>query len=474
MTLLLPGDRRLIVDDGAADAASLLASAALYLDVANYDGTQTFKNLGTGGSALDGRIGSGTGSDSNDPAWNAFAGTPYVYLPGLANNSMSLSTIASIAASGDKFVWADVELPDWTPAASASRFIGIRGSSTAGWEFVIRSTGNLEFQFRDSGTASWRGFQSDVTVGFTDGTRNRIGASIDVDNGAGGYTVRFWKSTDLGVTWTQIGTDRTAATVATIANSTDNIEIGVRASSNDPLVGKVYAAGVFNAITADGKPSGSAALTVDCSVLTSGSATSFTATTGQTVTINRATSGRKTVAVVPPSLLLGTDDYIEVSDNAALDVDASTSLSVLMVMRRWATPVSNSVLIGKRSSSGSGWVLRGDGTNHALVMVPSDGTNNATGLSPSSSAGALAVYVAVLNRSTQTVYTILNGVSGSTSPISAVGSLDNSNPVNIGRRPTAGTDYSDFEFYAAAIWKNRVISPAEAVALTNHFRGRYR
>ena len=87
---------------------------------------------------------------------------------------------------------------------------------------------------------------------------------------------------------------------------------------------------------------GTTVLDVDTSVVTSGSDTSFPALTGQTVTINRSTSGRKAVAVTHPLWLFGTDDYMEVADNDLIDFGASDSFTVLAVVRQWATAVQSS------------------------------------------------------------------------------------------------------------------------------------
>ena len=49
------------------------------------------------------------------------------------------------------------------------------------------------------------------TGGFTDGQVGAVTVTVDQDNGAGGSDVRSYKSDDLGVTWTEISSETTAA-----------------------------------------------------------------------------------------------------------------------------------------------------------------------------------------------------------------------------------------------------------------------
>jgi hypothetical protein len=443
--------------------------AVLYLD-ARYSGSgQTVTNLGTSGAALNATRGSTGSADSNDPEPLVFAGTPYVYLPGLANNSLSVPTIVSVASSTDKFVWVDVELPDWTPSASASRLIGTRGGTATGYELIIRSGGTLEFQWRDSGTVSWRSRTSSA-LGFTDGTRHLIGASLDLDNGAGGVTCRFWESTDQGATWTQIGTNQTMATVAAITVGTDSIEIGTRGTSNDPLVGKIYGGGIYNAIDGSGKPSGAAALTVDCSVLTSGSATSFTATVGGTVTINRATSGRKAVAVVDNVWLFGSDDYMEIVDHPDLDFDADDSFTVLAAIRGFPTLGNFTRIMSKKDSSGAGWDFL-TGTNPALQVDINDGTNSNSRANINLTNGVISVVGFEVDRESQTLALLSGTTTGVTTSTSSVGSLVNSLALRVGARAGVLAQHSDMELMAVLLVR-RTLLPAELALINAYFKSR--
>jgi hypothetical protein len=162
-----------------------------------------------------------------------------------------------------------------------------------------------------------------------------------------------------------LGTDQTSAATS-IFVSVSPVEIGTsNAGTANFLAGKIYRAQILNGI--DGVP----VLDVDTSVISTGAATSFTALTGQTVTINRSTSGRKTTCVTHPVWLFGTDDYMAVDnrwlehtgtnyiyfpgvssnratspDSAALSITGDIDLRAKVAMDDW-TPSAAQVFISK-------------------------------------------------------------------------------------------------------------------------------
>ena len=105
------------------------------------------------------------------------------------------------------------------------------------------TSGMLRLAWSANGSAV---LSADSTVAptVTNGEDLWLAATLDVDNGAAGRTIRFWTSTD-GVTWTQLGASVVQAGVTSIFNSTAAIGIGSRDSGTlDRLAGKVYYAEV--------------------------------------------------------------------------------------------------------------------------------------------------------------------------------------------------------------------------------------
>jgi hypothetical protein len=291
-----------------------------------------------------------------------------------------------------------------------------------------------------------------------------VRVTIDVNNGASGRDVKFWKSSD-NVTYTQVGATVTQAGTTSIYSGNANAIIGAyNGGVTGPSAGKFYAAQIYNGIA------GTKVLDVDTSVITTGAATSFNALTGQTVTINRGTTGRKTVAVVSPVWLLGTDDYIEVADNALLDFGATDSFTVLAIVRQWATTNAFAYPISKQDGANSkGYALRNFSGDNVYAIV-GDGTNTTdTSASPQSfTLGALTSAGVIVNRTAQTLRTFMNGTLGTTSSVSTVGDTSSSQPLQVGKNAAFFTSQ---EVIAVAVFR-RALTATEITQITAYYQAR--
>lgn len=332
------------------------------------NGVDTIANLGAAGSLLPTTLGSSTAADSNDPKFLDFTGTNYVYLPGVLNNNLSLPDANDLDITGDIDVRAYVALDDWTPSASQDIFSKWGAAGNYSWVLRIASSTGIPNLFWSNDGTTILSAAATVAPTITDGSALWIRATLDVDNGASGKDVKFFTSTN-GTTWTQLGSTVTTASTTSIFASNATVIFGASSISTTNTSGKVFRAQIYNGID------GTKVLDVDTSVITAGSQTSFTAATGQTVTINRSTSGRKTVAVTQPTWLFGTDDYMEVNnrymssgtylylpgvstnyasapDSAALDITGDIDLRVKVALDDW-TPAAEAILITKSLSTGN-------------------------------------------------------------------------------------------------------------------------
>jgi hypothetical protein len=350
------------------------------------------RNLGTAGSLLPTTVGSSTAIDSNDPRFLDHTGTNYVYLPGVDGNRLSVPDAAALDITGDIDIRAYVALDDWTPAAF-SNLISKRDSGQISYSLGVNTNGVLNFAYTTDGTTSIAN-NSSVAPTITDGASLWVRATLDVDNGASGNDIKFFTSTD-GTNWTQLGTTITTAGVTSIFSGTATVAIGARSSGTQfPLAGKVFRAQILDGID------GTTVLDVDTSVITAGNATSFTAVTGQTVTINRSTSGRKSVAVVEPVWLFGTDDYMEVNnrylahtgtnylylpgvslnaattpDAAAVDITGDIDIRCKVALDDW-TPAALGALVSKSGAAGNRSYQLSINTNGTINFSwYEDGTN---------------------------------------------------------------------------------------------------
>lgn len=345
--------------------------AVYYIDSTDSSAsTQTVTNLGTAGSLLPTTVGSATTTDSNDPKFLDHTGTNYVYLPGVNNNRLTVPDSAALDITGDLELIINCTIDTLTGVQAA--LISKQATGQISYHLREDNSQQLRFDWSEDGTTVKTALSTvAITTVYTAGDNIWIKVTLDVDNGASGNDVKFYTSTD-GVTYTQLGTTVTTAGTTSIFAGTQDLWIGHNAiTGSHILTGKV-----FRVIVKDGID-GTTVLDVDTSVITTGAATSFTAVTGQTVTINRSTSGRKTVAVTQPVWLFGTDDYMEVNnrylthtgtnylylpgvasntattpDAAPLDITGDIDIRVKVALDDW-TPAAIADLVAKAGTNDS-------------------------------------------------------------------------------------------------------------------------
>lgn len=459
------------ISGGLLPAENILKQGVFWIDAAHSSSSgQTITNLGWGGSALNATAGSTGSADSNDPVYLPWTGTNYVYQPGVASNIMTVPDSASVDITGDLDIRVKMAADDWTLNRSiVGKFQN--GTGTYSYTFYIVAGGALKLEWSEDGTAT-RTATSTVATGLSAGALKWVRAYLDVDNGAGTpqYEVKFWTSDD-GISWSQLGSTITGTTGATsIFNSTNLVTIG-RDGSSPNIAAKFYVVQLFASIDGTDKR-----LDVDTSILNDGNATSFNALTGQTVTITSGTSGRKTTIVTNPLWLLGTDDYFEVADNSYIDFTGTESFSVIAVMRSLATAGTNDAIIAKKADTTNttqGWSLtNGASTALAPAFQVGDGAAGATAVGGSRTNGATTVLAAVRNVASDNLLVYVNGTAGSAVTDATTTTSANAEVMRIGRLSGAGTEYSDTQIMAAAVFR-RVLSADEISTITNYYLGRY-
>ena len=448
-------------------AEQLLKYSVLWLDAAHSSaGSQTITNLGWGGSVLDARNGSTSGADSNDALFLDWTGLNYVYLPGVVGNYLSVPDAAALDITGDIDIRVQVAKDVWNVAGFNNLLAKDDAASNRSYNLFINS-GFLALIWTANGSTQLSA-QSTLVIPTANEQVAWMRATLDVNNGASGRDIKFFTSND-GSTWTQLGTTVTQAGVTSIHSGTAPVFVGARSDNALHSAGKFYRAQIYSDLTETNK-----VLDVDTSVLTSGAATSFTALTGQTVTINRSTAGRKAVAVVSPCWLFGTDDYMEVADNDLIDFGAADSFTVLAVFREWATGVTFGSIVNKRSSPASGWDLGSLNASYKLGSYISDGTNafhSAVGAGISWSPGSVSVVAVRADRSVNRWTGFINANPNSTGvDISTVGNTSNATNVRIGQWQTGGP-LMNMELLAVAVFR-RALTATEITTLNTYYQSR--
>lgn len=442
----------------------LLKQAVYWIDAAQSDNSdQILDNQGWGAPSLTTQLGSTTSADSNDPKFLDFAGTNYVYTTGVNSNYLSIPDSNALDITGDIDLRAYLAMDDWTPSA-VSGLVTKWQTSQRSYNLSLNTSGTLVFSWSTDGTTTLTA-TSTVATGVTDGDPKWVRATLDVDNGAVGNDVKFWLSND-GITWTQLGATVTTALTTSIYAGTFQVNVSGDFGGSNTLAGKIYRAQILNGID------GTKVLDVDTSVIGSGSATTFDALTGQTVTINRSGTGKKTSVVTAPLWLFGTDDLMTVADNDLVDFDATQDFTLFAVTRTFTNAgTGNRAILVKQISAATqaGYALINN-SRQTNIQIRDSSTLVGDASGTQIADGSLMVSTGVVSRST-TTETAYEGIitNGGTSISTVTGSLANASALTIGRY--ANDTYSDMEFVAAAIFR-RALTASEISTLTNYYTAR--
>ena len=416
---------------------------------------QYLPNLGWGGTALNARFGSAVGADTNDPLLLTHTGTSYLYLPGVAGNYASTPDSAALDITSDIDLIAYLAADDWTPSAISTILAKEQTTTTRSYRLSLLTTGALRLMLSANGSTETTATSS-LSVPATDGTAQWVRATWRQSDGRVQF---FVGGSGSSPSWVQLGIDATIA-IASINPSTSVLEIGSRIlGTTEPLTGKLYRAQVVSGI------GGTVVFDANFSTgITSGAQTTFTesSTNAATVTINRSTSGRKSVAVVQDVLLFGTDDYLEVPDSNLLDFGASDSFTVMTAVRQWATTADARFVV--KADSGTGWLLSQFTSTQAYFQATTPG-QFPTAFS-AVNLGALLTVVGVRDVATDTVGVSVDGAALTIATDTTSGTLANAGVLRVGLQ-SGGTAIAA-EFRGSAIWR-RALTAAEVALVNTHY-----
>jgi hypothetical protein len=425
---------------------------------------QVIVNLGTGGSDLNGQNGSTSSADSNDAKFLDWPGDNtgnYVYQPGVSGNNLEVPDEAALDITDEIDVRVYVALDDWVSGSRQTIFSKwTSGGNQRSWLINVESTGILVFQYTNDGSAGGASYNSTQAPTVSDGEALWLRATWIKDNGAGNSEVNFYTSTD-GSTWSALGASVTSAVTDSIYSSTSPVHF----SSFNFSAMKVYRGQVLDGI------GGTTVLDLDTSKLTSGSDTSFTALTGQTVTINRSASGRKSVAVVSPVWLFGTDDYMEVADNALLNFTESEDFTVVTVVRAWGTASALQATASKKTGSNTtpGYFLSIN-TSNATTSRVADGSTQPTVTNGSYISGNVSVIGFLRDGTAQTMQNFTGSTFASSSSVVMSATLSNNSPFRVGRFASS-TNYFEGEVLGVLVFR-RLLTAAEIASINTYYQNK--
>ena len=451
-------------------AGGPLSDAVLWLDAGStHPSLVKVPNLGSGGNVLDAQYGDGS-TVGTFPTLLEHTGENYVYFPGVSNNLMHVPDSAALSITGNIDIMLRLSLDDWTPSGSNTYSFSKRATTGNQRSWLVEHTtgGFIAFYWSVDGINEIRVQSTAALPAFTDGQVVWLRIALRTNNGVGGHNVAFWWAPDQSdepAVWTQVGTTVVTAGTTSIFDSTARVQLSGWQDGGSNFAGKVYRAIIKNDI------GGTKVLDINVPVdVIDGARTSFTCTTGQTVTVGRATAGRKTVLVDRSVWSFGTDDYLEVSDNSLLDFGVGDSFTVMMVYRDWVSSGTQAMVskVDGPTTTFAGYALY-KGTRTVYIDVLDAATQTYRSLDNTAGAtGQVLVSTGIRDAAADTVN--LYRWDGQPNPAAdtTTATFANSVPLRIGRFSGASTSYLDAEVFAVAVWR-RALTAAEVAQVVQYY-----
>lgn len=399
------------------------------------------------------------GTDSNDPKFLKYDGQRYVWLPGVAGNYLSVPDSAALSFTGDFDLRVALRADSWNRSQSLLAKSNDTGNQRS-WRFDTDGNGvPVLYTSQDGITLVLRSSGSRLDTVLAHDAPACLRATYRASDGRIQF---FVKQTTLGTAhadalsdsgWAAFGSTVTT-TVTAIFDSTALVEFGaVNAGTALNFLGGQLAAVIKDGID------GTTVLDVDTSIATAES-TTFLATTGQTVTINRPTTGRKGVVVVRDMFLMGTDDHLLHPDHADFDLAFADSATQLLALRHmaWSTGGAAGLMVKKTNTTGTnpGWGLFRSGTANRFTALWSDATNQPSVFTDNTGQDRILSTISMVrNMANDEVRNLWGQVRGAAGADSSTGTLDSTLALQIGGSSTA--TYSDFEFFGAAMVREALI-----------------
>jgi hypothetical protein len=405
----------------------------------------------------------------------------YLDLPGAAADDTSLTT--TMANAADKVTAVVRFMADDTTPASNQYIIGGNASECA---IGIRTSGQLRARIRNGAETLINSDLGSIS-GVVSGSQTawvKVEWDLVADDASAWYSLDDTNDPDA-VAWTALDQNEALTGGDNAAHAPTTFYIGSTASTTE-FAGAI----LYHRLTWDG----TVEIDADFTDLAPG-VTSFTedSTNAATVTlngnaaiaggsnkwdVNRATSGYTTTLVGdngPMFVLDGTNDYLEIADNSALDFDPTVTDSTIVLVHR-AHNLGTGTLIAKRNGQANtddGWSIYTDASGIPTAEV-ADGTNEASDTGAAPVASALVTTGFLWDSQTaDEIEATQNGVgTGSASDTSSVGTgITNTNTVRIGTESDGGVPW-DGEFIAAALWQ-RLLTDAEILEASQRMAGTY-
>lgn len=440
---------------------TILDSAEWLLQADNYSGSGDWLDEANN---HDGQFGSTSGADMNDPLFKDFADfdrQSYMNCPGITGNYAHIPTATYLdPGTSDVAIWWDGAIADYSPATDlrvVSRYVAVGDHRL--YNMFFRDVGGNQRPGLTIGssTGTFRAtVLGDALSGISDGERIQMKIEIDADNDAGGTDVTMFVRSGANLKrdltddtdWTDLGTD-TISGVQTWDAVT--AELAVMAESGGALqsAGDMRRLIVYHSLDQTN-------LVVDIDfrdVATPFASFIESSTNAATVTISRGGSAGQTVIVERNKMLLTTDDFFEIADDAQLDFAAADSGTWIVAFYTNTVASGSDVLLAKKDdlTTALGYALvRNAATGQGIIA---DGTLDDDDTVATVAVNTLHTLAMVRNTTDDDIEVFLDGVgSGSATPDSTTTPLANALPLRLGATSGAAANFGEFQLIAAAGW----------------------
>ena len=226
-------------------------------------------------------------------------GVKYLDLDGTSGNYASTPDASANSITGDIDIRIHLSMDDWTPSAEATLLSKWNAAGSRSYKLNIQTSGIPKLYWSEDGTASITAAAT-VAPPFVNTEDYWLRVTLDVNNQAGGRTVKFYTSGN-GYAWDQLGATVTDSGTTSIFDSTALLTIGgITNGTADLLAGKVYYADLRSTIGG-----GTIAAQFNLSADAAASAESFTSTSGEVWTINQSGADEATVTLETLAATMG-------------------------------------------------------------------------------------------------------------------------------------------------------------------------
>lgn len=211
----------------------------------------------------------------------------YAEFPGTTGNYLSVPDAAALDIVGDITLIADVALDDWSPLIPQTVLAKWQTSGQFSYSLSVQTGGYLQLQWTTNGTTVNTLNSGAAMAALDPGTRRSVRVDFQVSV-AGAKKASFYTAVSYDKAYVALGGAVSAAGTTSIFSGTSTLTAGAQNATTQPMSGRLYYAQVRTGASATPAVGGTAVLTIDMNTPTLINQTSFTATTGQTVTVNKS------------------------------------------------------------------------------------------------------------------------------------------------------------------------------------------